>query len=427
MQARSDIHPAIRRAAQRIRGQSALPAESAYDTALRQWGNILRPNQHIPAGEWLVYFIMTGRGWGKSLVGALETIRRSETCSRIAIVAADFGDGRDLCVEGETGIKTLCPDLEWNRSLGEMTFPSGAKGKLFSAERPDQLRGPNNYFAWCDEFGKWRYQKPTWDMLMFTLRKGTAQTLVTTTPTPSKLLREITARSTTITVRGSSRENLDNLSPAYVENVIKPYEGTRLGRQEIDGEIIDDMPGALWNRTQIDDLRVIKTPDLTRIVVAIDPAATATEDSNETGIIVAGIGTDKHGYVLDDMTIKGSPATWAKQAIAAYHKYAADRIVYETNQGGDMVLHTLKSVLAAGDPVPPMRGVRASRGKATRAEPISGLYEQGNVHHVGLFAALEDQLCSWVPGDDSPDRLDALVWALTDLMVNRAEIRTENW
>lgn len=387
------------------------------DALLAPWLVKLRSTQRPPSGNWFIWLIRAGRGWGKTLTGALWILQASGRVPRIAIVAATFGDGRDYCIEGETGIKTICPDLDWNRSIGEMTFPSGCRGKLFSAEEPDRMRGPNIYAFWCDEYAAWKYRKKAFDQLMLMARKGDdLRGVITTTPKPGAL-KDLEARPTTVVTRGATRENLNNLSPVYIREVVDPLEATTLGRQELNAEDIDDTPGALWKRAQIDALRVTKAPDLTRLVVAVDPAATAHEDSNETGIIVAGVGADQHAYVLDDMTIKGSPATWAKQAIAAYHKYQADHIVYETNQGGDMVLHTLTSVIERGDPIPPMRGVHASRGKQTRAEPISGLYEKGKVHHVAFHASLEDQLCSWVPGDKSPDRLDALVWALTDLMI----------
>jgi predicted phage terminase large subunit-like protein len=396
-----------------------------YLAQVQPYLDMLRDKQRPPDGNWLIWMIRAGRGFGKTFAGALWAIGQAQTCARIAIVAATFGDGRDFCVEGETGIKTLLPDLDWNRSIGEMTFPNGAKGKLFSAEKPDSLRGPNNYAAWCDEFGKWKYQRETWQQLLFTLRKGESKIAITTTPTPTKLIQEIENQPQTIVVRGSSKENLDNLSPAYIANVIEPFEGTRLGRQEIEGEILEDVEGALWQRSQIDALRVSQAPTFTRIVVAVDPAATSSEDANETGIIAASLGSDKHGYILDDATVRATPAHWAAQAIATFRKHGADRLVYETNQGGEMVLHTLKTAVG-GDHIA-MRGVHASRGKIARAEPIAALYEQGKVHHMGMFPALEDQLCSWVPGDDSPDRLDALVWALTDLMLSGGQVRAASF
>lgn len=408
-----DVSAAARNALPLLGIVAAVEQNADY---LSSWLAKLRPSQRPPDGDWFIWLIRAGRGWGKTLTGALWTLQTSERVPRLAIVAATYGDGRDYCIEGETGIKSICPDLEWNRSLGEMTFPSGCKGKLFSAEEPDRMRGPNIYGFWCDEYAAWKYRKKAFEQLMLMSRKGDdLRGVITTTPKPGAL-KDLEARPTTIVTRGTTRENIANLSPVFIREVVDPLAGTTLGRQEIDGEDIQDTPGALWKRSQIDALRVSSFPELVRVVVAVDPAATSNEDSNETGIVVAGVSADKRGYVLDDMTIKGSPATWARQAIAAYHKYKADHITYETNQGGEMVLHTLKSVVAPGDPIPPMRGVHASRGKTTRAEPISTLYELGRVHHVGSLVALEDQLCSWLPGETSPDRLDALVWAITDLI-----------
>jgi phage terminase large subunit-like protein len=253
-------------------------------------------------------------------------------------------------------------------------------------------------------------------MLMLGLRLGTdPRCAIATTPRPTVVIRDLVASRTTHVTRGSTYDNRANLAPAFFEQIISRYEGTRLGRQEINAEILEDVPGALWNRQMLDDCRVTQAPQLTRIIVAVDPEATATETSAETGIIVAGLGIDKHGYILDDRTLKGSPHAWASQAVAAYHSRQCDRIVYEANQGHDMVAHTLHSV----DPNVPLTGVNASRAKQARAEPIEAFYEQGRVHHVGAFVELEDQLCNWTPnsGQASPDRLDALVWALTDLML----------
>lgn len=420
MQPQMQIQTAIKRTAQRIQSGGVRIAEST----LPQWETVARPNQIAPHAnhpldymrrdDWLIWYVKAGRGWGKTLTGAQWTKRMSQTSARIAIVAANFADGRDICVEGETGLKGIIPDLQWNRSMGEMTFPSGAKGHIFSAEEPDRLRGPNNYAAWCDEFSSWRYQKETWDMLMFTLRKGASQTVITTTPKPSPLAKEIQQRPTTIVTHGTTYENIDNLSTAYISNVIKPYEGTTLGRQELEAQDIDDVPGALWTRKIIDDNRRPSPESFKRVVVSLDPATTANDTSDETGLIAAALGHDGHGYVLDDKSLKASPHGWATAAIDLYRLLKADRVIAEANQGGDMVRHTLETI----DSRLPITLVHASRGKLTRAEPISALYERGLVHHVGAFPQLEDQMCSWVSGDKSPDRMDALVWALTALMID---------
>jgi phage terminase large subunit-like protein len=304
--------------------------------------------------------------------------------------------------------------------MGELEFSNGAKGKCFSAEEPDRLNGPQHYAAWCDEMGVWKYPKQTWDMLMMGLRMGAAKAIVTTTPKRQypksrELIKLIRSRPSTRLTVGSSGENRANLSDAWWNEIVAPYEGTELGRQEIGAEVLDDISGAMWHRGLLDQYRVTGAPHLTRIVVAVDPEAMATETSAETGIIVAGLGIDHHGYVLADRTIKGSPHAWGSQVVAAYHAHNADRVIYETNQGGDMVANTIHSVEQAI----PLKGVHASRGKQARAEPISTLYEKGMVHHVGVFTELEDQLCNWTPnsGAASPDRLDALVWALSELML----------
>lgn len=323
---------------------------------------------------------------------------------------------RDICVEGESGLHTICPSLNYEPSKRRITWPNGAQAALFSADEPDRLRGPQFHWAICDEVAAWRRGAEALSMLMLGLRLGSdPRCAIATTPRPTAVIRDLVASPTTHVTRGSTYDNRANLAPAFFEQIISRYEGTRLGRQEINAEILEDVPGALWTRKIIDDSRVTQAPQLTRIIVAVDPEATATETSAETGIIVAGLGVDKHGYVLDDRTIKGSPHTWASQAVAAYHSRRADRIVYEANQGGDMVAHTLRSI----EPSVPLSGVHASRGKQARAEPVAALYEQGNIHHVGVFTELEDQLCNWTPGSGqaSPDRLDALAWAFTDLML----------
>ena len=335
-------------------------------------------------------------------------------------MARTAADVRDVVIEGESGLLAIAPGLNYEPSKRRVTWPNGAMATLFSAEEPDRLRGPQFHWAICDELATWQYPA-AFDMLMLGLRLGTdPRCAIATTPRPTRIVKELSIAPTTVVTRGSTYENRANLAPAFFEQIVSQYEGTRLGRQEINAEILDDMPGALWNRKMLDDTRVTQAPQLTRIVVAVDPEATATETSAETGIVVAGIGADRHAYVLDDKTLKGSPHAWASQAIAAYHARLADRIVYESNQGGDMVAHTLHSV----DATAPLKAVHASRGKQARAEPIAALYEQGKVHHVGIFADLEDQLCNWTPNSNapSPDRLDALVWALTELMITGGTI-----
>lgn len=257
-------------------------------------------------------------------------------------------------------------------------------------------------------------------MLSLGLRLGSdPRAVVTTTPKPVKMLKTLLVDPTTAVTRGSTYDNLANLAQAFATEIIKRYEGTRLGRQELYAELLEDAEGALWNRDMLERLRVREGPQFVRVVVAIDPATTSGEESNETGMIVAGLGYDGHGYVIEDLTCRASPDGWGRRAVDAYHRYRADRIIAEVNQGGDMVEHVIRTV----DPTASYRKVHATRGKLTRAEPIAALYEQGRVHHVGCFAHLEDQMCSWEPGDESPDRLDAIVWALTELMLGSGGVR----
>jgi phage terminase large subunit-like protein len=382
------------------------------------WWFNAREKQEIPEGPWRIWLILAGRGFGKTRTGA-ETVREQVekgNAKRIALVAPTASDARDVMIEGESGIMNICPD--WNRPTYEpskrrLTWPNGAIATAYSADEPERLRGPQHDFAWCDELAAWRYPE-AWDMLQFGLRLGDdPRVIVTTTPKPTPMVKELVRNPNAYITKGSTYENRENLAPAFLEAIVGKYEGTRLGRQELNAEILDDNPDALWQRKDIDDNRVSKVPELIRIVVGVDPAATSKDGSDDTGIIVAGIDSKKHGYVLGDYTCHVSPKQWAIEAIAAFNKHRGDRVIGETNNGGEMVEHTLRTV----DPAIPFKSVHASRGKQTRAEPISSYYEQGRIHHVGSFPALEDQMCDWVPGvSDSPDRVDALVWALTELL-----------
>lgn len=334
--------------------------------------------------------------------------------SRGALIAATTADVRDVLIEGESGILNVSPPWDmpsYEPSKRRLTWKNGTTAITFSADEPDRLRGPQFHWGVCDELAAWRYPE-TWDMFMFGLRLGERpRVAVATTPRPTQLIRQLMTAPTTHLTRGSTYENRDNLAPAFFQQIVSKYEGTRLGRQELNAEILDDVPGALWTRAIIEDSRVTKHPDLSRVIVGVDPHAS----TGESGIVVAGLGTDKHGYILDDLSTGGSPDTWGRQVVTGYHKHRADRAVLESNHGGDMVIQTIKVV----DPKVPTKKLWASRGKQTRAEPVSALYEQGKVHHVGMFATLEDELCTWVPGEttESPNRLDALVWALTELML----------
>lgn len=397
-----------------------------------------RPKQLLPPfGDWNVWLPMGGRGVGKTRTGA-EAIRELVTIHgyrRIGLIGRTSADVRDVMIEGESGIMNVFPPWfkpDYQPSRRRIVFPNGATATTYSADQPDQLRGPQHDALWADEVAAWRYED-AWHQAQFGLRLGPHPiALATTTPRPTKLMRQLvddaaarpTAGKPVVLTVGSTLENRQNLAPAALKYLFDRYGGTRLGRQELEAQLLTDTPGALWQLGSIDDNRRDrdKLPDMKRIVVAVDPSAkfdAMDEDVGaETGIVVAGLGKDGHGYVLDDVTAKGTPAVWGRASISAYRKWMADRIVAEVNNGGDMVEHTIFSTLAKGEDRPAFKQVRASRGKATRAEPVSALYEKGWVHHVGQFAELEDQMCTWMPGDPSPDRMDALVWALTELMIH---------
>lgn len=393
----------------------------SYDPELLRasWWLYKRPDQSTPVGDWRVWLILAGRGWGKTRTGA-EFIREQVDAGKaehIALVGPTAGDVRDTMIEGQSGLLGVYPTSQRPRyepSKRRVTFHNGAVATAFSADEPDRLRGPNHDLAWADELAAWRYTE-AYDMLQLGLRIGkNPRTIITTTPKPIPLVKRLVATddgSVHIT-KGSTFDNAVNLAGAFLEEITSRYEGTRLGQQELHAELLDDTEGALWNRDRLEEHRVTAHPPLKRIVVGVDPAATSTGD--ETGIIVAGLGEDGHGYVLDDVSLRGSPNDWGRAAVSAYNKHSADRIVAESNQGGEMVSFTLKTV----DENVPIKLVHASRGKATRAEPISALYEQGRIHHHGFHASLEDQMTEWIPGiGSSPDRVDALCWALTELML----------
>lgn len=342
--------------------------------------------------------------------------------ARVALVAETAADARDVMVEGESGILSVHPAAfrpMYEPSKRRLTWPSGAVATLFNATEPDQLRGPQHDLAWCDELAKWRYAQETWDMLQFGLRLGDVpRQLITTTPRPIPLIKQILADPKTRVTRGTTLENRANLAPAFFDQVVKRYQGTRLGRQELNAEVLDDVPGSLWTRANLDAHRITPNscPVFKRVVVAIDPACEAeSEDTAETGIVVAGLGIDGRGYVLADLSGRLSPNGWARMALSGYDLYEGDAIVAEVNQGGAMVVNTIRAVR----PTVPVISVRASKGKVTRAEPISALYEQGRVSHVGTFPQLEDQMVLFTPfgieGETTADRTDALVWALSEL------------
>lgn len=380
-----------------------------------------RSSQLPPDGDWSVWLYLAGRGAGKTRTAAewLADQAISQPNTRWAIVAPTYADARDTCAEGESGILNVLRRYkmlkDWNRSLGEILLTNGSRIKLFSADKPDRFRGPQHHGAWCDELAAYRYTD-AWDQLQFGLRLGSQpRVIVTTTPRPTSLIRALANREdgSVVVTRGSTFDNAANLAPTALADLKLRYEGTRLGRQELYGEIIDEVDGALWHNAMLEESRVADAPPLIRIVVAIDPATTSGEKSDETGIVVAGVTGDGHYYILDDLSRRASPDAWARAAVEAYYKWKADRIIGEGNNGGDMIESLLRQV----DPTIPYKKVTATRGKLLRAEPIASLYEQGRAHHVGSFAALEDQMTNYTPDADfSPDRLDALVWAMTDLM-----------
>jgi len=387
------------------------------EALLYAWEEWAREDQLPPGWDWSVWLLLAGRGAGKTRAGA-EWVRAqiNQGASRVALVAPTAADVRDTMVEGESGLLAIHPPRErptYEPSKRRVTWSNGAIATLFSADEPDRLRGPQHEAAWCDELAAWRYLEDAWSNLMMGLRLGASRAVVTTTPRPIKLLRDMLQRDSVAVTRANTRANLANLSRTFREQILTQYEGTRLGRQELDAEILDDVPGALWSRDLIESTRIQEAPDLRRVVVGVDPAATDSEDADQTGIVVVGLGRDGHGYVLDDRTLRASPDGWAQQVAQAYHDWQADRIVAERNNGGDMVSYTLRTV----DRRLPVTTVHAARAKLTRAEPVAALYEQGRIHHVGRLDHLEDELCIYDGSGASPDRLDALVWAATELML----------
>ena len=385
-----------------------------------RWTHQLARVEQLPTSDksWTTWLYLAGRGAGKTRTAAewLAYQASSNPRTRWAIAAPTYGDVRDTCAEGESGIVRVLQEYgtlkDYNRSIGEIFLTNGSRIKLFSGEEPDRFRGPQFHGGWFDELAAFKYPD-AWDQYQFGLRLGEfPQTIVTTTPRPTKLIKDLITRDGVRVQRGSTFDNAKNLAASALAELKLRYENTRLGRQELYGEILDNVEGALWTREMIETARVDIAPPLVRVVVAIDPAVTSAATSDETGIVAAGIGNNGDYYILDDKSLRASPDAWARQAVMLYHEYKADKIIAETNNGGDMVIMLLKQV----DASVPTKKVTATRGKQLRAEPISSLYEQGRVHHVGYFAELEVQMCEWTPlSNESPDRLDALVWALTEL------------
>ena len=402
---------------------------------LYDWKFWARPNQLPPAGDWYCWLVLAGRGFGKTRMGT-EWIRLnvegrtpltapSGDIERIALVSQTFADGRDIVVDGESGLLANAPPgyrPTFEPSKRRLVWPNGVMATLYSAEEPDQLRGPQHHLAWGDELAKWRYQKDCWANLLMGLRLGKApRVMVTTTPKPTALLKKLINDNTTAVTHGSTFDNATNLSDDFLFHIKRLYQGTRLGRQELYGEILNDVPGALWIRAMIDKGRVSNAPPLGRIVVAVDPPVSHGEDANSCGIVVAGKAADGQVYVLADLSAAGlTPNQWGMRALTAYEQFEADRLVAEVNNGGDLVETLIRQL----NPTVSYRAVRASRGKIARAEPVAALYERGLVHHAGIFNELEDQLCSYTGErqEKSPDRLDALVWAVTELALGQVAV-----
>ena len=406
--------------------------EAVVPHAVEEWaifpGTTIRPQQVAPGGDWTTWLLLGGRGSGKThagacWVGSIAAGDRSvagDAGGRIALVGEDYAAAREVMVEGPSGLLALPGPAGrpvWQPSRRRLEWPNGCVAHLFSSEDPEALRGPQFGAAWCDELGKWRYARETWDMLQFGLRLGTSpRQVVTTTPRAVPVLKEIMEDARTATAHMTTKDNAANLAPAFLDRVVSHFEGTRLGRQELAGEWVEDREDALFRRADIERARSRTVPALARVVVAVDPPVTGHARSDACGMVVAGVDGAGAFFVLADRTLeRTSPERWVRAALACLDEFEADRLVVETNQGGDIVEAMIRSVA----PRAPVRQVKASRGKWLRAEPVAHLYERGLVHHAGTLSALEDEMCAFgrdgLPGGRSPDRLDALVWALTEL------------
>ena len=394
----------------------------SYDNAFVNWAD---PGQRQPGGDWRTWLMIAGRGYGKTRAGAewidgLARRRRSDL--RIALVAATIAEARAVMVDGVSGLLGVAKGhgCRFEAAAERVVWPSGAQAFLYSGENPEKLRGPEHHFAWCDELAKWAKPDETWDMMRMGLRLGERpRVLVTTTPRPVPIIRRLLEGAQTVITGGAMEANI-NLADGWKADMVDTYGGTRLGRQELDGELIEDVEGALWPRRVIEAGRVREAPHTLRVVIGVDPPAGSGPGSDACGIVAVGLGADGRGYVLADASVRGQrPEQWAEVVAGAARRFAADRVVAEKNQGGDMV----DAVLRAADASLPVKLVHASRGKAARAEPVAALYARGRVAHVGAFPQLEDEMAGLTAGGGyqgpggSPDRADALVWALTELML----------
>jgi phage terminase large subunit-like protein len=404
---------------------------SLADQLEHDWASIARPEQLPPDGKWSTWLILAGRGAGKTRTGAewVRSLAEAASVPRIALVGPTAADVRDTMVEGESGLLAIAPNSNrptYEPSKRRLTWKNGVQATMFSSEEPERLRGPQFGAAWVDELCAFRNVRDTWSNLQFGLRLGRhPRQVVTTTPKPIPLLRALIANPDTVVSRGTTYDNRDNLAPSFFSQIVRSYEGTRVGRQELNAEILEDVPGALWTRAMIDRAREPMDSRLVRIVVAVDPSGARNagdEGADWIGIVVAGKGVDGRAYVLADRSCKLSPAGWGARAVQAYKEFSADRIVAERNFGGAMVEHVIRTTESSVA----FKEVTASRGKVQRAEPVAALYEQGKVTHLADdLSMLEDQLCQMTGngfcGDGSPDRADALVWALTELMLGGSE------
>lgn len=405
-------------------------SDQDLDAVGQDWFMQARREQLPPSWDWFIWIIMAGRGFGKNWSGANWLINQHVTgnARNSGIVAATASDLRRYCLEGPSGILQLAPQ-HWRphhiTSKSKLVWPDESETLLFTSEEPERLRGPNLDKVWCDELGSWQRLDATWEMLMLCMRYGVPQCLVTTTPRPKAVLRDLMKREgiDVAVTRGSTYDNMKNLAPRFVQEVIAQYKGTKLERQEIYGELLDEFEGALWNYSLLDACRVEEAPTLTRTGVGVDPAVSSVEGADLTGIVVGGT-ANNHGYVIGDHSLRASPERWAQKVIQLYHDHKADFIIAEKNQGGDMVESVIKNV----DPNANVELVSASKGKVARAEPVAALYEQHRIHHVGSFKELEDEMCLFLPGETntqqlkanskSPDRTDAMVWLMSKLMLD---------
>jgi len=381
------------------------------------WDFWARPNQREPITPYLTWIILAGRGFGKTRTAAEWVISKAEKnpgC-RIGLIGATTADTRDIMIKGESGLiecQTASNPLKYVPSLRTIKWANGSIGITYSAEEPERLRGPQHHYIWGDEYCSWK-RKDTLDMADFGLRLGLMpHKIITTTPKPSKEFKKVLAGSRTIITKGSTFDNESNLPPSFLDHMEDKYGGTTLGRQELYAEVMDQAEGALFTRINIDKNRVDRHPKLSSLIVAVDPAVTNNETSDETGIVVAGA-VERDFYVLEDSSLKASPDQWARKVVDLYHRYNVDYVVVEKNNGGDLLALVMKTV----DPSIRIKEVHASKGKYARAEPIAALYEQNRVHHVGVFEELEEQMCTWTIENkkESPDRMDALVWAIAFL------------